>query len=197
MMQTGDEKTIQAQQRLEDFVKNYKIFIDTCSLLYEGADLFWKNIVPILEREQVKIIVPLRVIEEVQKIKTDQSKELATRERATNVEKTLEFLKSAKLIEIRGEPSDKFADNVFNTVFTKFRTDYNLLLITQDRDLGVDILKLNESKSVRGKKISVQRITHYGFLGKIEPKPGEGVSGNISKNNMSNKANAFNPKAVR
>ena len=37
---------------LEYSVKNFKIFIDTCSILYDYADLFWKNIVPILQREK-------------------------------------------------------------------------------------------------------------------------------------------------
>lgn len=54
---------------LESSVKNFKIFIDTCSLLDEREKIlmFWNNIVPILQRENKSIIIPLRVYEEVQK----------------------------------------------------------------------------------------------------------------------------------
>ena len=49
---------------LEASVKAFKIFIDTCSLLSEQADIFWSHIVPILQREEKSIIVPFRVYEE-------------------------------------------------------------------------------------------------------------------------------------
>ena len=49
---------------LEASVKAFKIFIDTCSLLSEQADIFWSHIVPILQREEKSIIVPFRVRDE-------------------------------------------------------------------------------------------------------------------------------------
>ena len=52
---------------LESSVKKFKIFIDTCSLLSDQADMFWRNITPILQREHKAIIVPFRVYEEVKK----------------------------------------------------------------------------------------------------------------------------------
>ena len=33
-----------SKSQLEEYVKNYKIFIDTCSLIHPGADQFWMNI---------------------------------------------------------------------------------------------------------------------------------------------------------
>lgn len=35
---------------LENYVKNNKIFIDTCSLLHPDIDKFWENIEPFLEK---------------------------------------------------------------------------------------------------------------------------------------------------
>lgn len=49
---------------LESSIKNFKIFIDTCSLLSEQADMFWSHSVPLLQREGKSIVVPLRVYEE-------------------------------------------------------------------------------------------------------------------------------------
>ena len=46
---------------LEETVKKYLIFIDTCSLMNENADQFWGNIIPLLLRENKQIIVPLQV----------------------------------------------------------------------------------------------------------------------------------------
>ena len=53
---------------LEAYVKKYKIFIDTCSLLSGGADQFWQKIVPILERTGKSVIVPKSVYDELEKL---------------------------------------------------------------------------------------------------------------------------------
>ena len=37
---------------LENCVKDFKVFIDMCSLLEESSDKFFQNVVPILEREK-------------------------------------------------------------------------------------------------------------------------------------------------
>ena len=42
---------------LENCVKDFKVFIDTCSLLEESSDKFFQNVVPILEREKKALIV--------------------------------------------------------------------------------------------------------------------------------------------
>ena len=47
-------------EHLEETVKKYLIFIDTCSLMSEKADQFWGNIIPLLLRENKQIIVPLQ-----------------------------------------------------------------------------------------------------------------------------------------
>ena len=52
---------------LYHLVKYYKIFIDTCSLLSTRANEFWEHITPILKAQNVSVIVPYRVYEEVEK----------------------------------------------------------------------------------------------------------------------------------
>ena len=158
-----NEKEAYAKNILDNYAKNWKIFMDTCSILHFAADKFWMNILPLLHQYKNKIIIPLRSIEELQKHKANNGKpELA--ENAKNCLIVLNKLFNAGFVEIRGEQSDNFADNVFQVVFTKFRMTHKLLLITQDNDLAKDIIALNSNKSVRANPVHVKRINQYGFL---------------------------------
>lgn len=160
---SAEEKESRGKSFLEHYVKDRKIFIDTCSLLSKGADRFWEHVIPLLHQYHNKIIIPLRVVEELQKHQKNTAKpQLA--EDANHSLRQLQQLLQAGYVEIRGEASDNFADNVFQTVFTKFRMQYKLLLITQDNDLAKDILNLNKQKSVRANPVQVLRINPYGYL---------------------------------
>ena len=168
-----------AKNALEDYAKDWKIFMDTCSILHFAADKFWMNILPLLRQYQNKVIIPLRSIEELQKheVNTGNS-ELA--ENAKNCLRVLNKLINAGFVEIRGEQGDNFADNVFQVVFTKFRMTHKLLLITQDNDLAKDIIALNSNKSVRANPVHVKRINQYGFLSNFSWNT-ENVKGNRFK----------------
>lgn len=158
-----NSREIYAKSVLEDYAKNWKIFMDTCSILHFAADKFWMNIIPLLRQYQNKIIIPLRSIEELQKHESNtRDSELA--KHAKNCLRLLKKLINAGFVEIRGEQSDNFADNVFQVVFTKFRMTHKLLLITQDNDLAKDIIALNSNKSVRANPVKVKRINQYGFF---------------------------------
>ena len=152
-----------AKSVLEDYAKNWKIFMDTCSILHFAADKFWLNIIPLLRQYQNKIIIPLRSIEELQKHESNtRDSELA--KNAKNCLRLMKKLINAGFVEIRGEQGDNFADNVFQVVFTKFRMTHKLLLITQDNDLAKDIIALNSNKSVKANPVQVKRINQYGFF---------------------------------
>lgn len=157
------EKENKARSMLEEYVKEWKIFIDTCSILHIDINKFWMNIYPLLEKYNKKIIVPLRVIEELEKHKENISNANLSK-RAKEALISLEYLRKKNLLEIRGETNDNFSDNVFQVVFTKFRMNYKLLLITQDNDLSKDIDSLNNNKSVKANPVNVKRINQYGFL---------------------------------
>lgn len=152
-----------SHNHLVECLRNHKVFIDTCSLLHMASDQFWTNAAPVLEQAGNKIIVPHRAIDELRKHSAQENKpELASK--AQDTLKLLEKLVRAELVEIRGEQTDNFVDNVFQVVFTKFRMTHRLLLITQDGDLAQDILQLNNIKSVRAKSVSVKRINRFGYL---------------------------------
>ena len=162
---------------LEKCVKGFKIFIDTSSLLEESAGKFFQNIVPILEREKKSIILPLSVYKELSKLAKDPE---YCRKKSPNNPKlntmamyaceSVVRLQRAHLIEVFADPDDgDFADNVFLHVFTKKRMQYDMLLITQDRGLANETLKIGKNNSaVKGmKKIFVHRLNKSGFLSKF------------------------------
>ena len=161
---------------LIDIVKKYKIFIDTCSLLSEYADKFWEHIIPVLTEEKASMIVPFRVYEEVEKYANDL--ELCKKKAANNpgLNQTAKRsrgriikMQAEGLVRVLGDENDNFADNVFQTVFTQYRMKYNLILITQDKNLAADILRISESKAVTvNTKILVRRINKRGYLSFVE-----------------------------
>lgn len=163
MADNTSRKEDYARNIMESYTKEWRIFMDTCSILHFAVDKFWMNIIPLLRQYQAKIIIPLRAIEELEKhSKNTEKTELATNSR--NTLKLLQQLINAGFVEIRGEKTDNFVDNVFQVVFTKFRMTNKLLLITQDNNLAKDILALNGNKSVKANPVNVKRINQYGFL---------------------------------
>ena len=150
---------------IRNVVVNNKVFIDTSSLLALMYPQLKKILFPIFKELGEKLFVPKRVIDELKRFETDSNHKCY--EQAHYALKSLARYQKDKLIELRGEESDNpLSDNVFLTVFTKFRMQYQLALITQDVALARDILQLNELKSQNGKDISAYRITSYGTLGK-------------------------------
>lgn len=183
MSSSKSGKNLTNKELLEMYVKGWKIFMDTCSLLDPYVDRFWEMIVPVLEMYSKAILIPLVCIKEVEK-KAKGHDDLAMR--AVRCIHTLKVLRKKKLIDIRADATDQFADNVFQVVFTQHRMNQKLLLITQDHGLAQDILNLNENKSVRGKNVNVKRINTKGELGNFYF-----GTGDSAKKSYGNKPDAF------
>lgn len=178
---------------LENSVRDYKIFIDTSSLLSDYADAFWSHLVPVLQRESKSVIVPLRVYQELEKFANNpemcrQRGKPELSKRARMQMNNIARLQKANLVQVFGDKSDNFADNVFQTVFTQFRLKYNLMLITQDRNLAADVMQIDKSKAVStSNQIRVERINKYGYLsvndpGRNAPDVSAGSNGRSSSN---------------
>lgn len=152
-----------------------RIFIDTCSLLDAGADKFWMKIIPFLYKYGKYIVIAVRVYQEVQKFAFDatyaqRKGKPELRQIALTVLARIEELHKVGLVQFFGDANDNFADNVFQTVFTQHRLKYNMLLITQDRNLSTDIINISKSRSVTtSNKITVMRITNNGILREFDP----------------------------
>lgn len=152
---------------LDEYARERKIFIDTCSLLHPGISDFWEMIIPYLKKYNNKVIIASANYHELAK----HANNLNDAKLAQKAQSSLEVL--ARLwrdgvIEIRGEKDEQFADNVFLYVFMKFRLSHNLLLITQDRALARDIEALNTLESAKTHKtIIVRQINNNSRLEKI------------------------------
>lgn len=147
---------------INEIVSKSKVFIDTCSLMHEHYAEFEPLLFSALDSAGTYVIVPEKVIEELKK-HTQSDKEKVARAAQFALRS---LSQNKKLIKRMGDESDNFADNVFQTQFSKLRLQYNLTLITQDVPLAHDIRGLNSIKSQRTSHfIEVYRITSYGTLG--------------------------------
>lgn len=183
------------RKSLEQDVAKRVIFIDTCSILDKNVDLFWYNVLPILKTKGKHIFIPYRCVEEVKR-HSNNKKDLGLAGTAKKALSSINKLKKEGIIEIRGEKTDNFADNVFLTVFSKFRMTYDLMLITRDRKLAKEILQLNNSKAALSEHvIQVKTIDKNGYLTELLPTKKEDEhhesqkNGNTIKNNEGNKSN--------
>lgn len=161
---SDEQKASYARRFIETCVIRYKIFIDTCSLLDPCASVFWDNITPFLMQYGKYIIIPERCIEEVDKqIKNKTNADLA--DRAAKMHTRLYDLAMQHLVVVHGEKTDGFADSVFLSVGAKFRTMYDMMLITQDRTLAREFVAIGASQAVRTtRSIISRRINRHGFL---------------------------------
>ena len=124
-----------------------RFFVDTCFILHPKAFvLLEKDIISFLHSWKNPIVLPYPVIFEVEKhSEANQDPDLTLRARKSL--KSLNKHKSEGSIRILGNPEEKFADQIFLEVFTKFRQKYDLLLFTQDNGLCRDLLRLNSTES--------------------------------------------------
>ena len=123
------ENSKEAIDILEKCVSEYKIFIETSSILDINASKFWMNMIPLLEKYRNKIIIPIDVIEELEK--------------KDKLNSHLKSVVPEKLTDIKGEKNNFSIDKIFEEVFLMYRSKYKILLITQDSSLAKKITNLN------------------------------------------------------
>ena len=144
------ENSKEAIDILEKCVSEYKIFIETSSILDINANKFWMNIIPLLEKYRNKIIIPIDVIEELEK--------------KDKLNSHLKSVVPEKLTDIKGEKNNFSIDKIFEEVFLMYRSKYKILLITQDSSLAKKITNLNKNKFIMDNDILCMKITEDGLL---------------------------------
>ena len=157
----NDELQQQACKKMEFYVENCIIYVDTCSLLHFAALDFFENIEDMLKEHLKKLNILSGSIKELEK----HSKNVTDSNLAANAKKTLrmiEHFEKCQIVEIVEE--DGFVDNTFLTLFTNIRMQQNPLLITQDINLMKDVLNINNTRSVKANKVRVTKINQYGYL---------------------------------
>lgn len=128
---------------LELYVKEYKIFVDTCSILYEPGETFWMRLIDLLIGHHRFIFITSGVANELEKFANNKTIDNDLRDLAKTRLLMVRKMLDHDLVRIYGTETDTFADNVFQVAFMHYRMKYKLLLITQDNDLAKDILRFD------------------------------------------------------
>ncbi len=114
------------------------------------------SFVQYLENNNNGIIVPVKVLNELKGLV--KNNDPITKYNARKGFSIFLKLENMKCAIKRGGKNDGYVDNLFQVIFTKFRTKYKLCLITQDVGLALDILDLNKSRSAEFDKNGIRRI---------------------------------------
>ena len=157
---------------LENFLNsNTRVIIDTCSILEDNSEKFFKYAIPILQKNKSFLLIPKSCILEIEKHKNNKSNsKLATK--AKLAYEIIARMQSENLVQLFADKDDSnLADNVILTVFMKYRMKYTMVLITQDTSLAQEVDNLNRSKAVsiqRGaNRVFVFRINKIGLFQKF------------------------------
>ena len=128
--------------------KNYKIFVDTSSLMQKDSEtVFFQVIAPLLHKYKKQLIIPKSVLNEISKHNYNKHKDI------TKANHILDELSKFQLWGTNSKFDEQFADNALTSQFHSLRLKYNLCLITNDNsykkdgNLSQDILDLKKSRS--------------------------------------------------
>ena len=162
-----DEHQLRAQNSLERVVQRYTLLADTCSLLHQQFPLLAERLTPLLRQSCRTLIVPSGVLAELRSLPL---KKPELTERVRTALPCLAKLQNQGLLRIYGEREGSFGDQQLLSSATRLMTSSPLLVITQDRDLSCDLLRLNQLDSMREKQpVAVSRINRYGYLSRFQP----------------------------
>ncbi len=150
---------------LDNLFKNFKVFIDTCSLMHdnpEAVEAFFIEASRLSRKYNNTLVIPYKVIRELLKHQKSDDPE-----KSSKAKNALRILKRYDgCFKVFGDKRDNFADSVFLKVFQMYHLEFNRALITQDSTLSNDILNLRNQKSVERtmKLIKVYRFGKNKFL---------------------------------
>ena len=142
-------------ENLENYFKEYKIFIETSSILDDNMEKFLNHVGPLIQKYKNKIYIPYKVIRDIELNKNNYG-----------ISKVNKILKNISLFDIREEKEDEniMMEDIIKKVFLKHRKTYKLLLISQDKILKEKILELNRDINEEINKVEVLKINEEGFL---------------------------------
>lgn len=142
-------------ESLENYFKEYKIFIETSSILDDNTEKFLNHVSSLIQKYKNKIYIPYKVIRDIELNKNNY-----------DISKVNKILKNISLFDIREEKEDEniMMEDIIKKVFLKHRKTYKLLLISQDKILKEKILELNRDINEEINKVEVLKINEEGFL---------------------------------
>ena len=157
--------------------RELRVLVDTSSWMHEHAEMMLERFfVPIILESGKKLVVPVQVAEEVHRHLSASDPEL--RQKAVRANELLGRYRAMGLADVFGGGEKTFADNVIQIVIMRFCEKYHFCLITQDRALAADTLRLGQRHSVtRTKSVLAVRIGQHGGLDRweLDPKHAKGA----------------------
>ena len=145
---------------LQKMVARYKIFIDADVLLIPNSSNFLNMLTDFLVVENAKIIIPIRVIEQIQEMMQD----INVSDKAVRALKLLNSLQGKDVVQLRGEESDSNIHDTILSVFAKFRSLHRLCLITQNESFANEVERLNKNSEQQGFDILIGYVDENGKL---------------------------------
>lgn len=169
--------------------ENDVIMLDTCFAMRDEFLGFIDSIEIELMTRRKKIVVKSVVMAELFRLLGAEDKKICSK--ATNAVSTICMKRNIFDIDEKNISTEAilkaFVDVELFTDFAKNRIKYRMALLTNDYNLGKDIIELNNLGSCYGKKIEVFSLNKYGCL---EEKVYEEVNTdtNISGNSVTHKS---------
>lgn len=175
---------------LAKYLSNYDyVFLDTCSLMEDSFPSFMDTLVASNEywKEGLHVVVLKECVKELKKHKRNKDKDKYNARIAAI--RALKILRHdrwhGKTLEIvRNTTKGNFADHAITNKAVELRIDHKILIITQDKILTNDLLKLNNFNSQRGKPLHVSKIASNGTLVRAD---NNFVAENRNNNNLKEK----------
>lgn len=165
-------------QQLETRIsREFKIVADTSSLMlcdkkgiFKGKQFFQEVLLPLLVSAESSLIVPMRVIRELENHakKTEPEKSAGGRaglEALALYEKANVLIKGEDKYEVLGA-GENFADPVFLKLAIRFQDQFNLCFITQDRKLARTLL--DNKTSLHRFELLLLFVDQYSKSGKLQ-----------------------------
>lgn len=138
-------------------VENCRIFFDDSVLICPHLTSRIEPLFKLLEENRKKIIIPKRAIDSVYMGKA------AGKDFYSNGVNVLEQMNNRNILEIRGDKNDGSVAATLMSVFAKFKSQYRLVLFTQDTALASQICTLN-GNVISGYDIEVYVLDTNGEL---------------------------------
>lgn len=147
-----------------------RIVIDTSALMDDGFLAFIQNDREILCDGQKKIVVPVEVYAELTRhLLSNDNKKCSEAQRAVEIIKQNRDIFDVEAKRLTDEDlSYAFADRQILSELTLHKSDYNQLLISNDKGLTSDAFDLNQLKSYKGGRVFVCHINCNGEMHQCE-----------------------------
>lgn len=158
---------------LEKLIRNNYIFVDGTSLLEPSAEQSIQLMLPLLKKYNKKLYIPYSVLMQMSAWAEDHSQPDRA-ELCMKRGRALKKLQEQGIVEIRKFFDENNPARDLITACSHFRLQQPLLVLTQDKKLATDLIRLNYQRAANGKNITIKCINKHGYLSNVIERQGKG-----------------------